>query len=89
MFHMNVYLSEIYDFSAHFSQLRKKKINREPHTVNQGCGSGSWKRLNFCGSGSTLKKEVGSRSESVEKELEADAIFSKSDASGFSNWLQP
>jgi len=28
----------------------------------QRCGSGSWKRLNFCGSGSTLKKEAGSRS---------------------------
>ena len=38
-------------------------------------------------------KEVGSGSElgseSVEKKLEADAIFSKSGASGFSNWLQP
>ena len=33
-------------------------------------------------------KEVGSRSKSVEKELEAEAIFSKSRASGFSNWLQ-
>jgi len=31
--------------------------------LNQGCGSGSWKRLNFCGSGSTLKKEVGSGNE--------------------------
>ena len=29
-------------------------------------------------------KEVGSGSESVEKELEAEAIFSKSVASGFS-----
>ena len=38
-------------------------------------------------------KEVGSGcelgSESVEKEPEAEAIFSKSDAFGFSNWLQP
>ena len=34
-------------------------------------------------------KEVGSGSESVDKELEAEAIFSKSGASGFSNWLQP
>ena len=37
-------------------------------------------------------KEVGSRSElgseSVEKEPEAVTIFSKSDASGFLNWLQ-
>ena len=37
-------------------------------------------------------KEVESgcelRSESVEKEPEAEAIFSKSDASEFSNWLQ-
>ena len=33
-------------------------------------------------------KEVGSGSKSVEKELEAEAIFSKSGASGFSNWLQ-
>ena len=38
------------------------------------------------GSESTLMKEVGS--ESVEKELEAEAIFSQSGASGFSNWLQ-
>jgi len=30
---------------------------------NQGCGSRSWKRLYFCGSGSTLKKEAGSGSE--------------------------
>ena len=55
----------------------------------QGCGSGSWKRLIFCGSGSTLMGEVGSGSElgseSVEKELEAEAIFSKSGASEFSN----
>ena len=48
-----------------------------------------WKRLIFCGSGrgSTLIKEVGSGSklgsESVEKELEAEAFFSKSGASGF------
>ena len=38
-------------------------------------------------------KEVGSGSElgneSVEKESEAEAIFSKSGASGFSTWLQP
>ena len=38
-------------------------------------------------------KEVGSgselESESVEKELEAEAIFSQSGASGFSMWLQP
>jgi len=31
-------------------------------TQNQECGSGSWKWLNFCGSGSTLKKEAGSES---------------------------
>jgi len=32
--------------------------------MEQGCGSGRWKqkRLNFCGSGSTLKKEAVSRS---------------------------
>ena len=66
--------------------------------INQGCGSGSWKRkrwkrLIFCGSGSTLIKEVGSGSEigseSVEKEPEEEAILSKSGASGFSTWLQP
>ena len=34
-------------------------------------------------------KKVGSGSESFEKELEAEAIFSKSGASGFSNWLKP
>ena len=33
-------------------------------------------------------KEVGSRSKSVEKELEPEAIFSKPSASGFLNWLQ-
>ena len=52
-----------------------------------------WKWLIFCGSGSTLIKEVGSGSElgskSVEKELEAEAFFSKSGSSEFSNWLQP
>ena len=52
-----------------------------------------WKRLNFCGSGSTLIKEAGSgselESESVEKELEAEAFFSKSGAFGFSNRPQP
>ena len=67
------------------------------HSFYQGCGSGSrsWKRLKcliFCGIGSALMKEVGSGSElgseSVEKELEAEAIFLKSGASGFSNWLQ-
>ena len=62
---------------------------------NQGCGIGSWKRkrLIFCGSGSTLMKEVGYGSElgseTVEKEPEAEAIFFKSGASGFSTWLQP
>ena len=38
-------------------------------------------------------KQIGSESEleskSVDKELEAEAIFAKSGASGFSNWLQP
>ena len=34
-------------------------------------------------------KEVGSGSESVEKELEVEAIFSKSDTFRFSNWQQP
>ena len=56
-------------------------------TSNQKCGSRSWKRLIFRGSGSTLMKEVGSGSklgsESVEEELEAEAIFSKSGASAF------
>jgi len=38
------------------------------YNLKQGCGSGSrswkrWKRLNFCGSGSTFKKEAGSGSE--------------------------
>ena len=49
--------------------------------------------VKFSGSGSTLMKEVGSESElgseSIEKEPEAEAIFSKSGASGFSTWLQP
>ena len=44
-------------------------------------------------SGSALTREVGTgsklKSKSVEKELEAEAIFYKSGASGFSNWLQP
>jgi len=31
-------------------------------TCKQGCGSRSWTRFNFCGSGSTLKKEAGSGS---------------------------
>ena len=68
--------------------------------AHQGCGSGSWKRKRWkrlifrgSGNGSTLMEEVGSRSElgseSVEKELEAEANFSKSCASGFSNWVQP
>ena len=52
-----------------------------------------WKRLVFYGSASTLMKEVGNGSElgseSVEKELEAEAIFSKSGATEFSNWLKP
>ena len=51
------------------------------------------KRLIVWGSGSTLMNEVGRGSElgnkSVEKELEAEAIFLKSSASRFSNWLQP
>ena len=63
----------------------------------QRCGSGSlkqFKRLIFCGSGSNLMKEVGSGSElgseRAEKELEAEAFFSKSGTFGFySNWLQP
>ena len=61
---------------------RKQKLEAEAAEV-----------VNFCRSGSTLVKEFGSRSEleskSVEKELEAKAIFSKSGASEFSNWLQP
>jgi len=36
------------------------KTNLITSIVNQGCESGSWKRLNFCGSGSTLNKEAGS-----------------------------
>jgi len=32
------------------------------YCLNQGCGSGSWKQLNFCGNGGTLKKEAGSGS---------------------------
>ena len=51
-----------------------------------------WKWLIFCGSGSTLIKEDGSGSklgsESIKNDLEAGAIFFKSGASGFSNWLQ-
>jgi len=49
--------------------------------LNQGCGSGSWKRLNFCGSGSTLKKEAGSGSKLGSiwhfEEPEAEAFFKK------------
>jgi len=41
--------------------------------MGQECGRGSWKRLNFCGSRSTLKKEVGSGSKLNFMELEADA----------------
>jgi len=45
--------------------------------MGQGCGSGSWKRLNFCESRSTLKKEAGSgsklRSDKLYTELEAEA----------------
>ena len=56
-------------------------------TFKTGIWKRKRKRLIFCGSGSTLMKEVGSGrelgSKSVEKELEAEAIFSKSGASGF------
>ena len=55
--------------------------------------AGMWKRkleaveaVNFLWKRKHLIKEGGS--ESVEKELEVEAIFSKSGASGFSNWLQ-
>jgi len=40
-------------------------LNLKNVCVNQGCGSGSWKRLNFCESGSTLKKEAGSELGSI------------------------
>ena len=60
--------------------------------------SGMWKRkveveaaeaVNFLWKRSALMKKIGSRSENVEKEMEAEAIFSKSSASEFSNWLKP
>jgi len=56
--------------------------------MGQGCASGSWKRLNFCGSGSTLKKEArsGSKlgSDYLYSELEAEAkIFYCFHISGF------
>jgi len=43
------------------------KIQRGPRPPDadvhgQGCGSGSLKRLNFCESGSILKKEAGNGS---------------------------
>ena len=68
------------------AQVKKTTLPAKLHKINQGCGSGSWKRkwwkrLIFCGS--DLMKEVGSGSESVEKELETEAFFSKSGASGF------
>ena len=46
----------------------------------------------FCGKGQHFDErgsESELRSESVERELEAEVIFSKLDASEFSNWLQP
>jgi len=50
-----------------------------------GMWSGSWKRLNVCGSGSTLKKEAGSGSELgsilLFKEPKAEAFFIKHGAS--------
>jgi len=39
------------------------KLCNEYSLSRPGCGSGSWKRLIFCGSRSTLKKEAGSGSE--------------------------
>ena len=56
---------------------------------NQGCGVLEWKQIIFYGSGSTLMKEAGCGSKSVEYELELEvkAIFSKSGTSRFSNWL--
>jgi len=52
--------------------------------TQDGCGNvlyetGMRKRLHFCGSGSTLKKEAGSELESILlfKELEAEAFFIK------------
>jgi len=51
---------------------------------SKGCGSGSWKRkrwkrLNFCGSGITLKKEAGSELGSIfhktwDRDVEAEAV---------------
>ena len=68
---------------------------------NQGCGigSGSWKRkrrkqLIFCGSGSTLMKQVESGSElgseSFEKELEGKQFFQNQELldfqPGYNRW---
>jgi len=46
-----------------------------------------WKRLNFCGSGSTLKKEagIGNKLESIGLFEEPKAFFIKHGASAFSN----
>jgi len=56
--------------------------------VEAEAGSGNWKRkrLNFCGSGSTLKKEAGNGSKlgniCVFEEPEAKAFFIKHGAAG-------
>jgi len=55
--------SKIHFFSNAFALTGPYPLNL--HYFKQGCGSVSWKRwkrLNFCGSGSTLKKEAGSGS---------------------------
>ena len=87
-------------FQQNFNGSKKVLSLSRGHGSFQGLETGMWKqkrrkRLVFCGSrsGSALMREVGSESElgseSVEKDLEAQAIFFKSGASGFSNWRQP
>jgi len=50
-----------------------KALKAEAFFIKHGAEIWKWKRLNFCGSGSTLKKEAGSRSNQLYMELEAEA----------------
>jgi len=47
--------------------LKSRKRKHFSYNMGQGCGSGSWKRLNYCGNGNTLKKEAvsGTNSEAT------------------------
>jgi len=66
--------------NSHFHVEQCSTLNwHQLHIRNRGCGS--WKRLNFCGSGSTLKKEAGNGSNLGSVRLfeqpEAEAFFIK------------